>query len=863
MSHTTPILRSCLLLALSPLFLPTAWAQKADGGIYTVNIVEPPIDYRQFNKVEITGSAILAKEAKEALPVQVISRQDIERSGSTDLPQLLQKLPGMFNFSELGTMTGTVQGGPETAAIHGNQSGTLVLLNGRRLPYYGSQTIFAERATVDLNLVPLSAIDRIEVLTDGASSRYGSDAVAGVINIITKDNTKGFALSTEYTRPAGGVAQGKQFNLAWGSGKIQDEGYRLQAHLSFEKQNELLAGDRDTARNGAVQFNINGQNWWGVRNVTQSGWPASIQTPAGVINPVLQSTGQCPNNWYTSGTGVSTSCWRNSQAGLTLYPATEKKLLFVDGEVLLNANWTAFAQVIAGQVEQRSVPTDSVAINYALSNGTQAMIDTSPVGPVRQSYRNNNHQITAGIKGDWDGWDVRATASTGKHRVQRAYIDGLVTSRTAFAAVALTPDAWTQDSRSLSPQVLSQYTALLRPSETPMDDGQTQLKTIDVLASKEVGATDLGPIALGLGLNWRNESVDYTSPFAYRPSFSGQRQNWAVHSELQAPITETQEITLALRHDQYSDFGGVQTGKLGWRWKPEASFMMRGAIGTGFRAPTLGQLSNVISDLATVTDQRTMTIMQERNGGNPNLKPEQSTQATLGIRWEPNTRWTMGADLWQVHIKDTFGTLTGEQVLSSPEMRDKYISVNAGTTYLNLINLNLGRSERQGIDYDLQWREPTDFGRVRLSLRGTWNLQARKQAYEGGPFESELGRYASNTQSVTPKHQLVLSAGLEQSTWSTLVAMNYRSGFENTMLLAQSIYGTATEIAGQVPGFWTLDLGGRWQASKAWTLAGSIQNLTDRNPPLMFNFLSYFAGADTRMANYYGRTLRLKAEFKF
>lgn len=193
-----------------------------------IEVRDTPLEYRQFDRVEITGSSIIAKEAKEALPVQVISRQEIERSGATNLPQLLQKLPGMFNFFELGALTGTTFGGPETAAIHGNQNGTLVLLNGRRLPFYGSQTIFGERATVDLNLVPLA-------------------------------------------------------------------------------------------------------------------------------NPEFQNTGQCPNNWYTSTNGASTACWRNGQRLLTLYPATEKKLLFVDGEILLNANWTGFGQVIASQVEQRSV----------------------------------------------------------------------------------------------------------------------------------------------------------------------------------------------------------------------------------------------------------------------------------------------------------------------------------------------------------------------------------------------------------------------------------------------------------------------------------------------------------------------------
>lgn len=170
----------------------------------SVEIIGGSPEYRQFNKVEITGSAILDKEAKQALPLQVIDRRDIERSGAASLPELLQRLPVMSNFSELGAVTGTVAGGPEAAAIHGNQGGTLVLLNGRRLPNYGSQTLMGERAVVNLNFMPLAAIEKIEILTDGASSRYGSDAVAGVINVITKADVQGLSIGVDASLPQGG-----------------------------------------------------------------------------------------------------------------------------------------------------------------------------------------------------------------------------------------------------------------------------------------------------------------------------------------------------------------------------------------------------------------------------------------------------------------------------------------------------------------------------------------------------------------------------------------------------------------------------------------------------------------------------------
>lgn len=117
-----------------------AQAPETVPSLGSVTVIAAPTPYRQFDKVEITGSAILAKEAREALPIQVLTQRDIAQSGATDLSSFVQRLPVMQNFSETGMATGTSEGGPETAAIHGRQSGTLVLLNGRRLPYYGSQT---------------------------------------------------------------------------------------------------------------------------------------------------------------------------------------------------------------------------------------------------------------------------------------------------------------------------------------------------------------------------------------------------------------------------------------------------------------------------------------------------------------------------------------------------------------------------------------------------------------------------------------------------------------------------------------------------------------------------------------------------
>jgi iron complex outermembrane receptor protein len=234
----------------------------------------------------------------------------------------------------------------------------------------------------------------------------------------------------------------------------------------------------------------------------------------------------------------------------------------------------------------------------------------------------------------------------------------------------------------------------------------------------------------------------------------------------------------------------------------------------------------------------------------------------VGVRWEPNPTWTLGADLWQLQLKDTFGNLTAESILSDPLLRAQFL-VEGPDSYLKSLNKNLGHAIYQGIDYDAQWRHPTDFGRLRLNLKGTWNLTSKSQSAPNGDYQSDLGQFNPNSYTVTPKHQFMMSLGLEQSNWSIFSAVNYRSGNKETVSLLNLVTGEYTDIERKVPAYWTLNLGARWQTHRQWTLSGLIANLTDKTPPLRLISTGIINGVDTRYANYYGRTLKLKAEYKF
>ncbi len=191
-----------------------AWAQN------TVLITEKAIEHRQFDRVQITGSSIIRKETIQALPVQIITRQDIQNSLAKNLEDLLHAHPAMLNFSQPPNL-GLTRGGYSSASLHGMPTGTLVLLNGQRLASYPRQTIITiERSGTDLSQIPLSAVDRIELLSDGASSLYGTDAIAGVVNIITQTERKQWEVTAQTRLPDHQKGVGKSLQINGGKGEL-------------------------------------------------------------------------------------------------------------------------------------------------------------------------------------------------------------------------------------------------------------------------------------------------------------------------------------------------------------------------------------------------------------------------------------------------------------------------------------------------------------------------------------------------------------------------------------------------------------------------------------------------------------------
>ena len=209
------------------------------GGVLSLGSA-PVFGQQTLERVEITGSSIRRVDAEGALPVTVLKKEDIARTGATSVVDLLQRLPNVQGATTESDAVGGTTFGFSGISIHNiGETRTLVLLNGHRLAQFGGQTLTGFAAGMDLNAIPIAAIERVEILTDGASALYGADAIAGVVNFITKRDTTEGDVTIGLSHPQDGGAQEKRFNISKGFGSLDKDGWNVFAAYSHDERKKL------------------------------------------------------------------------------------------------------------------------------------------------------------------------------------------------------------------------------------------------------------------------------------------------------------------------------------------------------------------------------------------------------------------------------------------------------------------------------------------------------------------------------------------------------------------------------------------------------------------------------------------------
>ena len=906
-------------LLASACTLLNAGAQSSDLAIDhypKIQILDTALEYRQFDKVEITGSSIVRKEQTLALPVQVITRDDIRRSGSSSMAEVLQNLPIMSMVVTSASMTTTI-GGYTTASLRSLPAGTLLLLNGKRLAAYGRQTVAGmERPSVDINTLPLSAIDRIEVLSDGASSLYGSDAIAGVINIITRTEQKGTEITVEKLATSQGGGAGHQITLNAGMGDLNKEGYSLRLTLEAAHRDPLPAQDRPQYAQGRYLVERDGQNY-AIDGPRLSSYttPGVFFVPAAagqdkMVYSLLYQNGQCPSN-HVSMMGQP-SCLYSGYAGLTLYPQQDSQKVLLSGDKFLGGGITGYAEILhtalkdsefSGQVWpvrffKLGTTPPSVGYQEALIAGldpakVQFLWSPSAVQGLRRVYEQRNWRVSTGIKGAWDDWDYHAFLYKAQARVQRS-----------LEVPDFTSAGWVNGNTLTDPNMLRPLTPdnpltaqinSLRNAWNDWDEGTTQTTSANVRASRALMEIDGQDVMLGTGLEWRRESTDYrfVSNSESQPSFRAERDIQATYLELLAPLSPQWDVIVSTRADHYSDVGSTLNNKLSSRFDFQNGWSARASWGTGFRAPSLAQtqeldrlyligstayLNECQADMRAVAASLTQSSQQTTScvknsalniygNGNPDLKPELSKQQSLGLAYRPTRNFSVTADWWSIQMNDVISIFSDGLVYANPLQYAQYfVTQSNGALAMKLPNYNMGRRQKSGIDFDVRWRVPTDMGQWNMFVQGTYNLKSEDQADSSQAFVSDLARYNILTDTITPRLRMRWIAGLTAPGWSLHGVLNHTSGYaDQDQTGVHVLTGQSVKLSGfKVPSFTTVDVNASLQLHPTLNLRVSIGNILNKQAPQAFTSTGgQVFGFNTRDHLLWGRTLSVALVGKF
>ena len=946
MFHRTKIC-GALALAFGPFLTSGALAQDAPSAT--------PDAPASVQRVEITGSAIKRIAMEGALPIQTITNADIKKSGVTSVTDLIQNLPAMQGFT---TATQSVNGGgagTTTASIHAiGEAYTLVLLNGHRMASYttGSE--------VNLNQIPLGAVDHVDVLTDGASALYGADAIAGVVNIITKkDTTEGsIDLSVDHPFKAGG--QSATASISKGIGDLDKDRYNVFFSATFDHQSALQASQRSFSRGGGIlSFNdrYGAQNvnltsaYAPAANVYADTTSAGATSPDGSLyyNPSLAANGSCT----AAGTVKSdTVCKFNYAATAEDIPSTRRANFLTTGRFNLNDKVSLFAEALVGDTRTDALyaaPAQAFALNasqiatYVTPQLPAGTTSANEVGYVRMigtggrkdGYETKTQHFVAGADVTLGNWDSTFSFTHSQSHIYDIAEGGYASANAINGLI----DSGAYDPFSGDAQADVLASAMLHQT---LDQSRSTLDVASGHASTTLAKLGGGDLAFATGLDLtRQKYTDRPSdilmgPNALQPDytdtlfggssgtlpFDSARNAWGVFGELDAPITTKLELDASARFDSYSavhnkdgfDAAGNPVGgeiqgkkssattfKLSSAYRPVDQLLLRGSFGTGFKVPTIGNVSSPLEFFGVTGDETCSANApsalaqychsgpfeyNEQSGGNSStgagaLKPERSQQWTLGARFEPSSAFSFGADLWNVRIHDQINTITETTAFKDMAAYAYLFSIvndpATGAPTLTFLSqpINTGNAFYQGIDFDGESRIDTPIGRLTTRGHVTWMLRADYQQPGNAGYVNDMNKVGADGQ-VTFRYQLNASTSLQQGQFTHTVTFNFKPGYKDDY--TDYCYNSATGFDGdsstcsadsgnrRVSSYATFDFQEKYDVTKALSVTAGIKNVFNRNPP--FSLIDQLEvgnarGYDSRYTNALGRTFAATASYKF
>ena len=808
--------------------------------------------FRQWLGVEVTGTAIVNPKARERLPLSVIERRDIERSGATTLLQVLNSLSMAHNSTDEGQMIAAA-GGAIAVGLRGEPNSTLVLLNGVRLPNYAQYSLSGEASSAHLRLIPLAAVERIEVLREGASTLYGSDAVAGVVNIITRTDVRGLQINARQGLVARGQGDQGGLELSWGHGDFDRDGYQWLVSAGRQRGRPVLGSDRPTA-------------WWPVTAISNN--PAAAYTWPG--NRWDSNTGEfLPHPQYANGVCEGEHLWSQQELGgagsnlcffdetslQNVYPSEVSTSVLAQGRLQLGGGRSVFVE--------HAVSRNRFAYNWASNprvlhldsaSGVWHYLSLLPAGTMVREHHDRFVRTVAGLEGQALGLRYKVLAFDGEHRTAR---QTLRRSDEAQWVDVFTPQELSTPAHELGPDTLDKMRSLQYTRRNAVATSES--RGLQAQLSGDWAHANGLESQYALAAGWRAERLRFESIDGVRSAVDEGRRVAHVLGEWAMPLNEALTMALGARADRYSDAGAANTAKVSARYKANDRWMWRGALGNGFRAPGLMLTSAVNDEVArfpasVYSAGRPVIVFNE---GNPALQPERSQHLTLGTQFT-GLRWAVSLDWWALHSNQLVYVPDWGHVLQTPALYARHVrELPAGTPNpdnalgMFLQPQNLARRQQQGVDYAFRYRQPLERGVLRLDWSGSVNLLSRFDT--GDEVVSDLGRMTAQTARYTPRHKWALSAMWEpRASERHRLTLNYLSGHQDVVVPGWP---------DRVPSHWTLDWHSQVALRSGLALGVGISNITNRIPPRrLSNSRQSAAGVDTRYGDFRGRTLVLSLD---
>jgi len=865
--ETKPFFAGSAAFAIIAGLITTAWVTQA----FAQDTSSEPME-----EIVVTGSFIKRPLQKNhSSPIDIIGSEDIQRIGRTDIGALLAASPANSgSFVNRDTGSSGLQSAANVNLRGLGASSTLVLLNGRRQTQGGIPNRAGE-VFVDVNgLVPLIMVDRVEVVQDGTSALYGSDAIAGVVNFVTRDSFEGAEVQLEYRNAADGDGQIMTYSGIVGAGN--DRGH-LVAAVEYVDQNSianearfsderLTTGGFNSFFGTPATYKLIPGNTYNAPYDTKKGFIADPLCGAAAIGGLRAGL---PGAATPGDSGV---CRLGLALGGQLYPEEKRLNTLVRGHIDISDSTEAFGEFGFSQI--RTHRTDSPS--YGFSNapiivpannpgnffGDAVQIYTRPVGVNSSRPRilteSDTFRVLAGLRGDlaFSDWTYELSAlhsendqfNTDNDQLINRFIDavsgkGGPNGNEFFNPFGNQYTASPGSSKYNSPEVLADF-MIERFRKTT-----ASLDSIDgvITGNLDQGILAGGAIGVALGFNFRKESLegDYdeaskkpnTLAFhAIEIPFAGTRNVSAMFAEVLLPLQDNLEVTGAIRYENYGNSVDTIDYKIGTLWQPTDNVSIRGSFGTSFRAPSLFEaFGGLTANISVPTEGGNQAALQVVRG-NPNVKPEESDNFNIGATWAPVENWTLGVDYWSFDYTNVLAVLSGITIyLDDPtDSRIKYDTSTGEIRRVFTSFTNLSSLKTDGIDISSNYSYETGVGLFDVDVQATYITRYDLKALPANATTDGVGsRNFTNFGAPMPELRANLRLGWSKDNHSADLTYRYIGVVEDDVPKSIS----------EKSDFNTIDLLYSYQLDDSNTVwRAAIYNATDTKAPLMGGSINTYDG---------------------